>query len=96
MIVFMTLSPIIYADSPDPTRPTNYMGEENSSPGELTAVFVSAKRRIAIIGEISVKVGDDVSGEKVVAIEPDSVTLEGINGKRVLYLTNKNLKHISD
>lgn len=93
-ILAILFSQTIYAEIRDPTRPSGY--EESGGPSEVNAIIISSDRRIAIIGEKSVKVGDELFGEKVIAIDRDSVTLEGSNGRTVLHLIDKSIKQTSD
>lgn len=95
LIMASIYTSFLYAAMQDPTRPSGYVGDENTNVWQLSAIFIYPNRRVAIIDGISVKVGDEISGQRVVAIESDSVMLDGSNGKMVLYLINKNLKHIS-
>lgn len=76
----------------DPTRPADYVGEEGANPWELNAVFISSERRVAVINGISVTVGDMINGEKVMSINPDSVTVGNGNDIITLYLVDKNVK----
>ena len=87
--------PCVYADIIDPTRPTGY-ADDGNDPLQLNAVIISATTKVAIIGGISVKIGDDISGNRITEINSDSVIMDGPDGKIVLYLTDKNLKHASD
>lgn len=80
----------------DPTRPTGYIGDENANPWQLNAIILSSDRRIAIIGENVVKVGDEIAGQKIISIRSNSVTLEGPEGKMELNLVDKTTKQRSD
>lgn len=52
----------------------------------LKAIIVSPKRRIALINDHYVKVGDMIGEDKVESIEKNSVLLSRSGQKRTLYL----------
>lgn len=85
---------VVYAEFQDPTRPP-LQGLENKAEGAprtLTATFTSSERRLAVIDGMIVKIGDEVAGNRVVAIESNSVQLEGVDGKITLFLVDKLVK----
>jgi len=64
----------------DPMRPPVVPGAQGAATGggealALTAVLVSASRRIAVINGGIYRVGDRVNGEEIVAIEPGAVLI---------------------
>lgn len=92
--VFLTLwlyNGVLHAEMRDPTKPST-LTEEAASPWQLSAIFISEERRVAIINGQTVTLGEDVEGEKVIAIESDSVILEGPEGKMTLYLFDQSIK----
>jgi MSHA biogenesis protein MshK len=67
----------------DPLRPPGYrnsgagVSARHSAPRwHVNEILISDSRRVAIVNGISVQKGEHVSGARVVAIEPDHVTLE--------------------
>jgi MSHA biogenesis protein MshK len=53
---------------------------------ELTAVLIGSDRRVAIINGNAHLLGDSVGGVRIVAIDSDSVRLEGADGEVVVPL----------
>lgn len=83
----------IFAQLRDPTRPVSFTDTDSSSPWQLSAIIISAKRRVAVINDKSMQIGDIVFDQKVIAIESNYVILEGPEGKMTLYLLDKQIKH---
>lgn len=78
----------------DPTQPY-YFNNSIDIPIDalkLNGIIISRLRKIAIISGILVRVGDQISGNKVLAIGPNSVQLEGPNGKLTLFLIDQSFK----
>ncbi len=77
----------------DPTRPALFK-EHTIDSGQLTltAILISSDRKIAMINGKLLKIGDEVGGYKVNAIDSNTVQLEGISGTITLYLVN-SIKH---
>jgi MSHA biogenesis protein MshK len=68
-------------DLPDPTKPSSFVPQVAKSTKSLVkqfklhSVLISAQRRVAIINEKSVEVGDSVNGATVSQIEKSRVVL---------------------
>lgn len=90
----------VYAELIDPTAPSNYVAEarvlSKTSTGiqtyTLHAILVSNDKKIAIINDSIVKVGDVVGDNKVKSIEADKVTLIGSRGESELKLFENSMK----
>jgi len=85
-----------FSDLQDPTRPENFSGSQSQAahPWGLEAIIIAPERRIAVIHGQMVKVGDSVAGFKVVAIQSNTVHLEGPHGSIILFLFNHSVKRI--
>lgn len=68
----------------DPTRPykASVPAAKAAAPFSVSAIIISADRRVAIVNGQSVGVGGSVYGATVVAIEKDYLILDR-NGKRI-------------
>jgi hypothetical protein len=73
----------------DPLRPPEYapgeMGAGSKTSAEpawlLNEILFSGGRRVAIINDVAVSVGDHVNGARVVDIKPEQVVLEYKNSQ---------------
>ena len=78
----------------DPTRPLIF--QENAAQplqtSDLQAILISENRRIAIFNGQTLHLGSELGGFKVVDIEPNTVHLEGPDGKMTLFLFNQTIK----
>jgi hypothetical protein len=93
--VSMSCSSFLFAEFRDPTRPpANIYGPTVVSPSlfVLNAIISASNRRIAVINGLSKKVGDEVLGEDITAINKNTVRLEGPSGKITLFLFGKPVK----
>lgn len=77
----------------DPTRPV-FLSQKTVKLEQLqlTAILISPIRRVAVINDVSVQVGDIIGNAKVVSIEPNTVQLEGPVGRIKLILLNNLFK----
>lgn len=77
-LVIISITNYTWADTPifDPTQPSSYH-EQFAEVGAmgLTSIYFAKDCRYAIINDAIVKEGDVISGETVVAIEQNTVTL---------------------
>jgi MSHA biogenesis protein MshK len=84
----------------DPTRPQNNpkkMGvEEQNKELLLSAVFITANSKQAIINGLSYSEGQAVLAYKVVSIRPNEVELIGPQGRQSLFINNNNIKKDAD
>ncbi len=87
-----------FASLTDPTRPLVISEKVGSTiqSWELQAIIISKGRRIAIFNGETLHLGSEVSGFKVVAIDPNTVHLEGPDGKMTLFLFNQTIKKSVD
>jgi len=82
-LALLLASTSLYAnlDLPDPTRPGNLVPQVAMLPMslvkqfKLNSVLISSQRRVAIINDKSVEVGDSVNGATVKQIEKSRVEL---------------------
>lgn len=86
---------VLAQDLRDPTRPGWTPPASNSdtgtskaaAPAVLTAIVIGSQKRLALIGEHYVGVGDRVAGATLIRIAFDHVVLRDGNSERVLRLT---------
>lgn len=81
------------AELPDPTRPALAVpaaGSVEAPAGSyaLSAVWIGAQRRVALINGRPVAVGDSVDGARVLAIDASGVRIRAADGERVLSLAS--------
>lgn len=85
----------------DPTKPSikSIMDSGDSSKNplqtmglKLTAIINKDQHRLAIINGKSFFEGQQVQGYEVVAISQNHVILNGLEGKKTLYVNNNNVK----
>lgn len=78
----------------DPTRPIDYTAEEPivRYPFKLTSIIIAPNRRVAVIDDHIVKVGDPIQDQQVLSIESNYVQLQGPAGITTLYLLNNPIK----
>ncbi|GEM_PF-3147712 len=95
-LLLFVFSQNVYAELHDPTRPAEYIeaqtGPLDISKLDLSFTLVSADRNVVVINDIPLKVGDSISGERVEAIELNSVRLTGPSGNITLFLLDKSVK----
>lgn len=87
-----------FASLRDPTRPENFQGSSTMGQiqtGELQAIIISKDRKVAIYNGQILKLGSQFAGFKVVAIKPNTVHLEGPDGKMTLFLFNQSIKKLT-
>jgi MSHA biogenesis protein MshK len=75
----LLITSISYAQLPDPTRPPNYQ-QNTTTTGEsklrLSSILIGPQRRIAVINDQTLKVGDSIMDYKIIKIEAKAVTLK--------------------
>ncbi|MBA3581100.1 MAG: hypothetical protein H0W44_01465 [Gammaproteobacteria bacterium] len=84
----------------DPLRPAQAVSASNhvvrsgevQSPWRLQSIFISPERRIAILNEKLVSVGDRVAGAEVMAIEANKVVLQSAGSRFAVNMHTKILK----
>ncbi len=89
----------------DPMRPERYIrpvGKAESSADQdktkdwiLSAVLVSSDRSVAVINDVSLRVGDKLEGYKLVQVDRDKVVLKRESRTVVLQMAGIGLKKIS-
>lgn len=85
----------VFAVLHDPTRPPAEqltVMTNQATPIELNAVVTVDGERFAVINNSIAKIGDEIAGNKIVAIDINTVQLEGMNGKITLFLLGKPIK----
>jgi len=87
---------IANADAQDPTRPADFINNNQPSVNianlQVSSILISRNRRIAVINGQFFKVGDSISGNKVVKIDANSVALDGPQGRITLFLADTSIK----
>lgn len=88
LLVGLLLALPVTADSDDPMRPPQ--ARQTTTPAvqqswDLSSVLISERRRLAVINDQMVKVGDRVGGARVQRIEADRVIL--LRGEQSMTLT---------
>jgi len=85
-------------DLPDPTKPSSFVPQVAKSTESLAkqfklhSVLISSQRRVAIINDKSVEVGDSVNGATVRQIEKSRVVLEKQGTRFSLSLVDHDFK----
>lgn len=96
MMVCLSLllkAPMAFAEMDDPTRPYAINTQDKKTgPLDLMTILISKYRKLAIINNQMVKIGDYVGENQVVAIDPNTVQLEGRDGKIMLFLIANPVK----
>lgn len=102
MAALLAAAPVAAGSREDPTRPpvaARDAGQEGTSGGSdplvLQAVFHAEGRRVAIINDQRVGVGDRVRAARVVAIDRDAVTLRRAGETIALELVPRDVKRPS-
>jgi hypothetical protein len=96
LALFLLFSAASYAELRDPTRPEIDMSSSNHvTPFELTGIIVSRDRKIAVINGWNLRIGDEIAGERVIAINDNTVQLQSAGGKITLFLFDKSIKRAS-
>jgi len=82
----------VYGALSDPTRPVNFMNrmEFPVSAWKLSAIIIGKDRRVAIINEQSVSLGEVIYGNRVIAIHRNTVQLSNSDGTITLFLLNRS------
>lgn len=80
----------------DPTKPpagiSDVAAAEKDAVGfDLQSIIISNSRRMAIINNRLVKVGDNIGGAKVVAIERNAVVLSVAGRKLIIHLFKRGI-----
>ncbi|GGI85112.1 hypothetical protein [Legionella impletisoli] len=99
ILVFPLLSGKINAATEqlrDPTRPSLYRnlepkGDKKNQSYNLQSVIIGKSRRMALINDKFVTVGDVVGDAKVVAIERNSVVLSESGRRLTIYLFDRSI-----
>lgn len=79
------------AELRDPTRPgwsppTDEAAANKPAPRLLTAIVIGPQRRLALIGDRYLAVGDLLGDARLIRIDFDQVVLQGRDGQRILRL----------
>jgi TPP-dependent pyruvate/acetoin dehydrogenase alpha subunit len=95
LISFMLIfSSAAYAELHDPTQPPGFITEGANviSVWQLDAVILAKNRQVAVINGQTVQLNEQIGGNRLVNIQPNSVQLEGSDGKMTLFLLDSSLK----
>ncbi len=98
LLLLLFLLPMYSAAEPvfrDPTQPLvlpDKTSEKTQGPLALQAIFISSNRRIAIINDELLKIGDEIQAQRLIAIESNFVILDNAGEKVVLYLVMQPVK----
>jgi hypothetical protein len=108
MCFFAGMSPALASGMGDPLRPPGYAsiysnnGKSASSKPTwwVNEILFSGGRRVAIVNNVAVAIGDHVSGAKVVDIKPEHVVLKYKNGLinaklHTMLVKKQNLKKLT-
>jgi hypothetical protein len=86
----------------DPTKPSDFVGssfqgaEAVSGDLRLEAIIISGTRKMAVINQKILEVGDRVGGKEIIAIEDAQVVLrENKKKDSILPLLNRKIKDIA-
>jgi len=89
-VLLFALTPLAHAELADPTRPLAYVEavQMHCSKGNilLQSINYAQTKQVALINGNFYTIGDQVDLYKIIAITPDSVTLQRDNKTRVLTL----------
>lgn len=91
-LLTMSYSLLSFAEWRDPTRPDGFNSVVEEDPMRLNAIIISKERRIAVISGKMLKIGDQFEGSLVTSIEPNTVQLEGRDGRITLHLVSQAIK----
>ena len=94
-LIFFLFSQSAMANLLDPTRPALSQVPPSSGLEQITgleAIIISKNTRFAIFNGLTLRVGMPFAGFRVVAITPNTVHLEGPDGKMTLFLFNQKIK----
>ena len=92
MLIYWVTLGCTVAYATDPTKPENVQDVAGENPWNLTAIYISSGRRVAIIQGNFVKVGDKVDNAEILAIEPSYVILKNNDGTFKVFLGNWSIK----
>lgn len=70
--------------------------EEQNMALSLSAIFITANAKQAVINGKSYSEGQVVLAYKIVSISPNKVELSGPEGKQSLFINNNNIKKDAD
>lgn len=80
----------------DPTQPVQYVENQTSAmtagPLDLDLTLISENRQIVVINGLPLRIGDSISGARVMSIESNRVQLAGPSGNMTLFLIDQSVK----
>jgi len=84
---------------PDPTRPVLMGGVQKAKTADpkhwqLTSVLISAQRRVAVINDQVVRIGQNINGAKLLTVEPGSALLSHAGRRIRLELIAEPVKRV--
>jgi hypothetical protein len=84
-----------YASSRDPTCPPGIAASNGMISGDLQikSIIISPRTKIVVIGDRYLTIGDEIMGVRIVAIDKDTVTFQGKNGRFVIAMFHPIVKN---
>ena len=99
-LMLLGFSPLCGAELSDPTRPERWQAPAASGAAPagpkltLSSVLIGSDRRLAVIDDELVGVGDSVSGYRVIEIQAHSVLVASSGGTARLQLDPNNVRKV--
>ncbi|KPJ68030.1 MAG: hypothetical protein AMJ43_01035 [Coxiella sp. DG_40] len=90
------LVPFAYADMRDPTCPpgmNSSYAETFASDLQIKSIIILPHKRSVVIGDRHLTIGDKIMGASIVAIDKDTVTLQGKNGRFTIAMFHPIVKN---
>jgi len=94
-LIGLGLATFAYANLHDPTCPPGMTQPYNGSTRgdlQIKSIMITANEKTVIIGGRHLTIGDKIMGAKIVAIDQDTVTLQGTSGKFTIALFHPIVK----
>lgn len=84
-----------YAGSRDPTCPPQKTASKGMILGDLQikSIMISPHKKTVVIGDRTLTIGDEIMGARIVAIDKDTVTFQGKNGRFVIAMFQPIVKN---
>jgi hypothetical protein len=95
ILILFGLATFAYAALHDPTCPPGMTQPHNGSARgdlQIQSIIITAHKKTVIIGDRHLTIGDKIMGAKIVAIDQDTVTLQGQSGKFTIALFHPIIK----
>lgn len=95
ILIGLSLATFAYANLHDPTCPPGMTPPYNGSTRgdlQIQSIMITANQKTVIIGDRHLTIGDIIMGAKIVAIDQDTVTLQGQSGQFTIALFHPIVK----